>query len=179
MSFAWSTCTLDAHKSYFRMPRKCEIMTVRPPNWIQLFIVISYYLNRTNDRSLVYTQILFSSVIQPLWSALWLDEISHEIDEDVHDSSEVSDDSCGGEEQTVGHDLQVELNAHKDHKHILPDLKQRARVWQHLSNHAAARLLMRPLIHLFLIPAVWGHAWPWWRVIQTSWRCRSRWLLQS
>lgn len=52
-----------------------------------------------------------------------LDEISHKIDEDVHDSSKVSDDSCGGEEETIGHDLQVELDAHKDHKHVLPNLK--------------------------------------------------------
>jgi len=49
---------------------------------------------------------------------------SHEIDEDVHDSSKVSDDGGGGEEQAVGHDLQVELDAHEDHKHVLPDLKR-------------------------------------------------------
>lgn len=49
--------------------------------------------------------------------------VSYKIDEDVHDSSEVSDDSCGGEEQAIGHDLQVELNAHENHKHVLPDLK--------------------------------------------------------
>lgn len=55
-------------------------------------------------------------------------EISYKIDEDIHDSSKVSDDSCGGEEQTIGHNLQVEFDAHKDHKYILPNLKQRARV---------------------------------------------------
>lgn len=57
-------------------------------------------------------------------------EIAHKIDEDVHDSSKVSDDSCRGEEQTVGHDLQVELDAHKNHEHILPNLKQKAWVKQ-------------------------------------------------
>lgn len=50
-------------------------------------------------------------------------EISHKIDEDVHDSTKVSDDSCWREEKTVGHYLQVELNAHKDHKHVFPNLK--------------------------------------------------------
>lgn len=30
-----------------------------------------------------------------------------------------------------------------------------------------------------VIPAEWGRAWPWWRVIRTSWRCRSRWSPQS
>lgn len=54
------------------------------------------------------------------------EESAHKIDEDVHDSSKVSDDSCRGEEETVGHDLQVELDAHTDHKHILPDLEQEA-----------------------------------------------------
>lgn len=53
---------------------------------------------------------------------------SYKIDEDVHDSTKVSDDSCGGEEQAVGHDLQVELNAHEYHKHILPNLKQTLRL---------------------------------------------------
>lgn len=80
---------------------------------------------------LVYPQALFqdSSIFNPfvMFSSL---EISHKIDEDVHDSSKVSDDSCGGEEQTVGHDLQVELDAHKNHEHILPNLKQRASVKQ-------------------------------------------------
>lgn len=54
-----------------------------------------------------------------------LKEISHEVDEDVHDPSEVSDDGRGREEQAVGHDLQVELDAHEDDEHVLPDLKQR------------------------------------------------------
>lgn len=69
-------------------------------------------------------------MLKELFRGFILDEFSHEIDEDVHDSSEVSDDGCGGEEQTVGHDLQVELDAHKDHKHVLPDLKQRAWMYQ-------------------------------------------------
>lgn len=58
----------------------------------------------------------FPSTIPPLLSyhflclneaAFKLENISHKIDENVHNSSKVSDDSCGGEEQTVGHDLQV------------------------------------------------------------------------
>lgn len=61
-------------------------------------------------------------------AALRLDEGSHKIDKDIHDSSEVSDDSCWGEEKTIGHDLQVELNAHEDHEHILPNLKHKAQV---------------------------------------------------
>lgn len=88
-----------------------------------------------------------------------MNEISHKIDEDIHDSSKVSDDSCWGEEKTIGHDLQVELDAHKDHKHILPNLKHKGiGVYQHLSNHTSARLFIQPLIHLLLIPAAWGHA---------------------
>lgn len=67
----------------------------------------------------------FSGIITPLSSlAFRLGEISYKIDEDVHDSSKVSDHSCGGEEQTIGHDLQVQLNAHKNDKHILGNLKQ-------------------------------------------------------
>lgn len=52
---------------------------------------------------------------------------SYQINEDVHDSSKVPDDGGGGEEQAVGHDLQVQLDAHEDHKHILSNLKQ---TWQ-------------------------------------------------
>ena len=67
------------------------------------FMIISLYLNEPDFR---------------------LDGISHQVDENVHDSSKVSDDGCGGEEQAVGHDLQVQLDAHENHKHILPNLKQ-------------------------------------------------------
>lgn len=87
-----------------------------------------------------------------------LNEISHKIDKDVHDSSKVSNDSCWGEEETIGHNLQVEFDAHKDHEHILPNLKHRAQVQQQLFSHLSARLYIQPLSHLLLIPAVWGHA---------------------
>lgn len=49
---------------------------------------------------------------------------SYKVDEDIHDPSEVSDDSCRREEESVCHNLQIELNAHKNHKHILPNLKR-------------------------------------------------------
>lgn len=81
-------------------------------------------------------------------TALSLNEISHKIDEDVHDSSKVSDNSCWCEEKTIGHDLQVELDAHKDHKHILPDLKQKEGVPE--SDHTSARLFVLPLIRFCL-----------------------------
>lgn len=58
-------------------------------------------------------------------SSIWKPPLrldSHEIDEDVHDSTEVPDDGRRGEEEAVGHDLQVELDAHEDHEHILPNL---------------------------------------------------------
>ena len=48
--------------------------------------------------------------------------ITYQVDEDVHDTSKVSDDSSRGEEQTVGHYLQIQLDAHKDDKHVLSDL---------------------------------------------------------
>lgn len=76
-----------------------------------------------------------------------LNEISHKIDEDVHDSSKVSDNSCWREEKTIGHDLQVELDAHKDHEHVLPDLKHKAGV--SASDHTSARSVILPVIHLY------------------------------
>lgn len=127
-------------------------------------------------------------MIPPIWpyhflcwnkAAFKLEGISHEIDKNVHHSSKVSDDSGGGEEQTVSHDLQVQLDAHEDHKHILPNLKRRKETWQHLPIGAWTGCLMQLLNHLVWIPEVWGRAWSWWRVIQTSWRCNSRWSLWS
>lgn len=48
---------------------------------------------------------------------------TYEVDEDVHDSSKVSDDGCGSKEQAVRHDLQVQLDTHEDDKDILSYLK--------------------------------------------------------
>ena len=47
----------------------------------------------------------------------------YQVYEDVHHSPKVSDDRRGREEQAVRHDLEVQLQAHEDHKHVLSDLK--------------------------------------------------------
>lgn len=56
-------------------------------------------------------------------------------------------------------------------------------IWNRFSQHcpfiASSIVFLLPPINPVLLPAAWGHAWPWWRVTQTSWRCRSRWLPQS
>lgn len=92
-------------------------------------------------------------------NSLKLNGISHKIDKDVHDSSEVSDDSRGGEEQTVGHDLQVELDAHKDHKHVLANLKQTFCFEQQpCIDFCRLSLFVQRSLHVLLVPATWGRA---------------------
>lgn len=62
------------------------------------------------------------------FSAFSLDGNSYKIDENIHDASKVSDDSRWGEKEAICHYLQIEFDAHKNHKHILPDLKHNKQV---------------------------------------------------
>lgn len=93
----------------------------------KLFTHIGFYSNKTNDMWLVFPHYNTLCSNEAAFIRLRLNKISYKIDENVHDPSEVSDDGRGREEQAVGHDLQIELDAHEDHKNVLPDLKQRAR----------------------------------------------------
>lgn len=77
---------------------------------------------------------------------------SYKINEDIHDPSKVSDDSCWREEESVCHYFQIEFDAHKYHKHILPNLKHNKQVELHLSNQTPTH------IQLSSVPAAWGHA---------------------
>lgn len=89
------------------------------------------------------------------FSAFSLDGNSYKIDEDIHDASKVSDDSCWGEEESVCHYLQIEFDAHKNHKHILSNLKDKKQVELKLSNHTLTHI---QLSNLASVPEAWEHA---------------------